>query len=151
VHDAFAKFYDWVLQNPAAQIYLGKTGTFDMYVSATKALLDLQNVTYNIADTGGGLTGDSTFVQYDSSATFPQFATSTLNPGVWFSYAGNQGNGDIGLNYTILHEIGHSLLAFEFGMSAQADEMAANTAGRSIETALGMTLLTVTPGGFYTP
>jgi hypothetical protein len=153
VHDAFAKFYDWTVDHLNALIYLGNTvtdtGTFARSVTAFQALMDLSRITYNIADSGGGSHGNATSPIYNAANTVWEAAVTTLNPDLWFSFPGNQQAGDVGLEFTIFHELGHALNGFELGPTAGADEMAANTAGRSMEIDLGLTLLSDTPGGYY--
>ena len=61
-------------------------------------------------------------------------------------YASSEG--DAGFNYVLFHEVGHVLNGM-YNASAFADEAAANTAGRSIESALGLGLMSRPPGGGY--
>lgn len=145
VHDAFAKFYEWAKANPNALINIGNGLT----VSATQALHDFERVTYNIADVGGGSHGDATAVTYDNTYSIGLYSTSTLNPQLWLSFPTNKSLGDAGINYTVFHELGHSLNAFEYGRYNAGDEAAANTAGRSMEVYLGLELIPVTPEGGY--
>jgi hypothetical protein len=138
-HDDLAALYDYTQAHPNDIVNLGngKSTTF------SSALSDINNVTFNISDTGGGSTGANT--QPNSTFTSYTITYNTQNQNSK-DYASRQG--DAGINYGIFHELGHVLEGSE-NRSDFTNEASANTAARSLESQLGIAQMTAPPGYGY--
>ena len=135
--DALADFYDWASANPLEQLDVGN----GLNVSAAEALLDFSRVNIFISDSGGGTHGAATTFSYGSLPA----AAIVLNPMNAYQLDYVLGFGDAGIYFNIFHELGHVLNTFEYGLYNGGDEAAANTAGRSMENALHVSLMSADP------
>lgn len=150
LHDDLAKFYDFATAHPNQLIDIGA----GKMITFNQALQDFQHVTDIITDdsslsTGSGSTGAATHGTYvNGVATF----TTYIDP-----QAGNYGtySNQSGYDYEVFHEMGH-VDNFYQDNANYTNEADANTAAKSIESAMGIPLLnangtTVTPTGGYNP
>ena len=144
MHTDLAKFYDFATKNPNALIQIGNGQT----VTAATALQDFNSIMVDIQSTGGGPNG-GIFTPNGTGGGVITFnpENSTLSS-EYSSY------GDSIYNYGIFHELGHELdnANAQSLYNSTNTEGYANTAGRSMEQDVGLTLVPFPsgspPGGY---
>lgn len=151
-HDDLAKMYDYAKGHPYASFDVGNGQTMS-YNDAIRALDHVQMVITSDA-TLAGATGAITRVNSDNASLTIYINPESSNQSTY----DNTFNMGTGINYVVFHEIGHALNFFQpngsFGGLEKIVEGSANTAGRSLEMALGIPLLArgsglVEPGNGY--
>lgn len=148
VHDDLAKLYDYAAAHPDQLVDIGK----GVYIPLSEIMTDLGKDSFIITD-NATLAGTSGAVTVTGSS--PGSLTTYIDPQNAGAVTYNSYTAGSGTDYQIFHEIGH--VADYFSSPAQATlEGSANTAGASIETALGIPLMNIngnpiTPTGNYNP
>lgn len=131
VHDVLANLYQLSTTNPSAQIKLGD-GSF---VSAATAVNDYRLLTVQIAS---GVTGGHGADTYVESLNGNKTIITSIDP----TSGGFQGlvnqYGNDGMNYIVLHELGHGL---NFAERNDSTEPSADTTSGSLGTAVGKTTI----------
>lgn len=155
IHDDLAHLYDYAAAHPNEMMDIGH----DQLISMKQVMAYLQKSFVFISDNEsftappqGTNRGAATVA---GSLPAAEERTSYFIPGNSYSqvyennYQGNQG-----IDYDLFHELGHAL-NFADPTGNGYDEAAANTAGRSIEEAMGLSLMhfhdgtIAPPGGGY--
>ena len=143
-HDNMAKFYDFAKSNPNAAIAISHNQLISMSQALDAVSKDNIVITDNAALAGD--TGAQTSINGDGSG-----ATTYINP--QNSDVQYLDNFDGGHDWQMFHELGH-VIDYYYQPSVVHDEAAANATGRSVENALGITLMSdanglVDPRGGY--
>lgn len=143
-HDDLAKLYDWAKNNPTKSVDIGNGHS----VTGAQISADLNNINVHITDnvsntSPAGDTGAAT--HYESTGNnVSDIFISPENSNIQ-SYA----NDPAGLDYVIFHELGHALdwaydrsdmYNSDTGHYTSSAEALANSAGRSVENAIGIPL-----------
>ena len=136
-HDNLAKWFDFAAQNPNSPVYIGN----NQAITAPQALDAFSHIVFRIVDTGGGVSGGETSFNPATGR-----AVVDYNPAKASGYLSSFGIG--GTNYVMFHELGHVINGI-YNFSKLGDEAAANSAGRSLENSLGITLMSAPPRGGY--
>lgn len=136
-HDDLARLYDFAKISPTYSFDIGNGHS----MSAQSAISALSNTTIIISPFDAGSTGARNNVNANGSGI-----TIAINPESDNQHAYNSNfTVGTGTDYVIFHEIGHALNYYAPGGSFSGDaalvEAAANTAGRSMELALGIGLM----------
>ena len=126
-HDDVAKLYDWAQSHPNDTVDIGNGET----ITGSQLAADLEKMTIEISDTGGGPTGGQTALHGDGTVTI------TINP--QNSNVQTYNASSTGQDYVVFHEIGHELQDTSFApLQGQTGEDQADAAARSMENKLGI-------------